>query len=52
MISTIPYSHYYWVGGPPKFHQSYFCGLGFRDYKGYLGVSGLEGIYGRLGFRD
>ena len=27
-ITSIPYSQYYWVGGPPKVYR--FLGFGFR----------------------
>ena len=28
MVLIIPYSHYYWVGGPPKFYVFVGAGAG------------------------
>ena len=51
MILTIPYSHYYWVGGPPKrwLLQLFFFGcfwvwgsLGELLQKGDLGLEGVS----------
>ena len=40
MIPTIPYSHYYWVGGPPKLVFIFHC----KDSSADLEKAGLLNV--------